>query len=345
MFSLDEYNAARHEAGIMDRSSRVPIGVSGRDRASFLQGLLTNDIQALVPGTGCYAAYLTPQGRMISDMRVLELGDLILLDVPRGLKDGLLARLDEVIFTEDVHLQDLADAWRQIGIHGPRAAAVLSKAIGEAGPPSSALATWLEHRNVRLTGSAADVEVDVVVASRAFGQPGFDAFVAGERLDSFRERLRAAGARDIGDDTVEVLRVEAGRPEFGVDMHEDTIPLEAGLDDRAISFTKGCYVGQEVIIRILHRGHGRVARKLVGLVVDAAPEQQNVPPRGAVLIAADQPVGQITSAVVSPAKGKPIALGYVKRELAEPAKVVQVQWDERRLPAVVTETPFVSTGT
>ncbi len=335
MSLADEYRAVREGAGLVESLSRAPIAVTGPDRASFLQGLLTNDIVALAPGTGCYAAYLTPQGRMIADVRVLELGDRLILDVPAAVKDGVLGKLDQSIFTEDVQLQDLSSGWRQLGVHGPRAPEVLERVIGDALPPD--LATWPEFRNARFSDDGGSL---VITSTRALGEIGFEVFVERDRGDVLRQTLRAAGAVEVGPATMEVLRVEAGRPEFGVDMDEETIPLEAGLADRAISFTKGCYVGQEVVIRILHRGHGRVARRLVGLAIDADPDPPNVPARSAALVHGDQPVGEVTSAVASPAVGKPIALGYVKRDFAEPGTALHVRIGARQLACAVAALPF-----
>jgi folate-binding protein YgfZ len=146
-------------------------------------------------------------------------------------------------------------------------------------------------------------------------------------------RLRSHGAIDVQDAVVETTRIEAGRPRFGVDMSEDTIPLEAGIEDRAISRTKGCYVGQEIIIRVLDRGHGRVARRLVGLKLAAA----TVPARGDAIRSGEREIGQVTSAAYSPLLDTPVALGYVHRDFTEPGTSVDVAGH----PATVAETPFV----
>jgi folate-binding protein YgfZ len=148
------------------------------------------------------------------------------------------------------------------------------------------------------------------VRDDAFGVSGFDIYIDREGAASLREQLLAAGAMAASDATAEVLRVEAGRPKFGADMNTDTIPLEAGIEDRAISLTKGCYVGQEVIVRVLHRGHGRVARRLVGLLLSDGSS----PAKGDAVVSGDKQVGEVTSAVVSPMMGAPIALAYVQRD-------------------------------
>ena len=179
----------------------------------------------------------------------------------------------------------------------------------------------------------------IVVRTDDEGIDGFDLFVKTGEADAMGERLRAAGAVDVDPDVAEVTRIEGGRPRFGIDMDEETIPLEAGIEDRAISLTKGCYVGQEIIIRVLHRGHGRVAKRLVGLTLDPASA---VPARGATIRSGERSIGAVTSATHSPAGGRPIALGYVHRDFAAPSTAVSlVTSDGRAEPAVVTALPFV----
>ena len=253
----------RKTSGVRDRSDEGRLRVTGPDRAAWLQGLLTNDIAAVKPGGGCYAAYLTPQGRMISDVRVLERGDFMLLDVPAAQKAFVLERLTTFIIMEDVAVDDVTESLARVAVHGPGAAALLERVVKvDDGTPLASLA---EHAS---TVAQFDGHPVVIAGSRELGADvaGFDRVLprAGERGSAARARSRA-GAEPIADNAWHALRVEAGRPLFGVDMTTETIPLEAGIEDRAISFTKGCYVGQEIIIRVMHRGGGRVARKLVGL--------------------------------------------------------------------------------
>ena len=310
------YTAARERAAWIDRSSRGRIVVSGADRGSYLQGLLTNDIAALVAGTGCYAAYLTAQGRMIADLWVYELGDVMLLAMNGELKDTLLARLDQFIFGEDVHLGDVTATFAEIAFVGPRAAELVSGVL--TGVSADTLSALPEHGNVRAMFGDAEAIVTRIVDA---GEPGFDIYVAAERRNELVRTIEGAGAPEIDPVTAETIRVEAGVPLFHHDMDEETIPLEAGIESRAISFTKGCYVGQEVIIRVLHRGHGRVARRLVSLAVDG----HVVPERGAAIEAGGQTIGEVTSAVFSPKHGGPIALGYVRRDEAEPDTIVRIK--------------------
>ena len=326
--SQASYEAARHGAVLIDRSDRGRIAVSGKDRASYLHGLLTNDIAALGAGEGCYAAYLTPQGRMIADMWVYELGDAMLLTLARDVKDTILAKLDQFVFTEDVQLGDVSDTFANVAVVGPKAAAIVEAVL--AGLPSGALAALPEHGNLRgLFGN----QPAIVLRVTDTGEPGYDLMVDASTGAALPAALRGAGVVDVDAAMADVLRVEAGVPKFHQDMSEDTIPLEAGLESRAISLTKGCYVGQEVIIRVLHRGHGRVARRLVGLVLEGAV----VPPSGATVHAEGRDVGRVTSAVVSLALRRPIALAYVHRDFVAPGTALAVDG----APAVVTALPFV----
>jgi folate-binding protein YgfZ len=332
MFSLEQYNALRRGAGIVDRSNRGRILLKGRDRLSYLQGLLTNDIAALEAGTGCYAAFLTPQGRMITDLRVVETGHEAIVDLPGAVADGVRVRLAQFVFSEDVEVLDMTTSHVQVGVYGPAAARVLGSLAG-AEPPlrPEELERMALFANMTPTLIGATA---LVVRSDDIGTFGFDVFVASGERDRLRDALRAGGAADVDAEAAEVCRVEAGRPVFGVDMDTDTIPLEAGIEDRAISLTKGCYVGQEIIIRVLHRGHGRVARKLVGMTLDATAA---VPAHGVAIRAADREIGSITSAVMSPALGRPVALGYVHRDFIEPGTQVSVG----DVAAIVTRLPFV----
>jgi folate-binding protein YgfZ len=332
---LDQYHALREGAGVIDRSHRGRLMLTGADRRTYLQGLLTNDIAALAPGTGCYAAYLTPQGRMIADMRLFELGDGLLVDLDGTVASSVQERWDRFVFSEDVQIEDRSSSTSQLGIYGPHAADVLERAFAgfTRGPtaPFSALASMPVHANSRweLDGGHA-----VVLRSDDIGVMGFDIVVSADRKGELDAALRSAGALSVESGAAEVCRVEAGRPLFRVDMDEETIPLEAGIEDRAISLTKGCYVGQEIIIRVLHRGHGRVARRLVGLTFEPSTPG---PSRGDGVHAGERNVGIVTSAVHSPALARPIALAYVHRDFTAPG----TELSAGGLTALVSALPFV----
>jgi folate-binding protein YgfZ len=327
--SLAAYEAARRRAAAIDRTDRGRIVVSGADRASYLQGLLTNDVVALKPGEGCYAAYLTAQGRMIADLYVYELGDLMLLTMAGDVKDAVLAKLDQFLFSEDVQLGDVSETFAQLAVVGPDAAEMAATVLGAVS--AGTLRALPEHGSLR---SEWDGGAAIVVQVTDTGEPGYDLFVDRARLPALVAALAAAGVVEADAATADAIRIEAGVPRFHRDLDENTIPLEANLESRAISFTKGCYVGQEVVIRVLHRGHGRVARKLVGLVVDGA----DAPARGAVIRSGVREIGAVTSSTRSPALGRPIALGYVHRDFVEPGTKVMVG----DVSAEVTALPFVT---
>jgi folate-binding protein YgfZ len=323
------YQAARARAAFFPRPNRGRIVVSGADRRSYLQGLLTNDIESLTAGRGCYAAYLTAQGRMIADLWVYELGDAVLLTMLDEVKATVLARLDQFIFSEDVQLGDVSGTFAQIAIAGPAASSAVAAATGSL--TVAALDALPLHGNIRGERNGAPI---IVTRIDDLGEPGFDVYVERDQAPVLVDALRDAGVNELADADADTLRVEGGVPAFHRDMDEETIPLEAGIEARAISLTKGCYVGQEVIIRVLHRGHGRVARRLVGLRVAS----ERTPATGAIIRAADREIGEVTSAVFSPALQQPIALGYVQRDFVEAGTSVTIDG----VPAVVTALPFVA---
>lgn len=305
----DDYRVIREGAAIGAIGERRQIAVTGRDRAGYLQGLLTNDIPALAAGSGCYSAWLTPQGRMLTDMHVLESGSMILLDVPAETAQATLERLDQFIFSEDVQVASLDGSLVGVWLHGPRSAGVLEQAIEGA----QGLAAWPDYRHAPFTSSGGPVSVARI---DQIGAPGYCAFVTPAAAPELAAALQRAGAAGVGAGALNAARVEAAYPLFGIDLNQDIIPLEAGIEARAISLTKGCYVGQEIIIRVLHRGGGRVARRLVSLRFAETP-----PEHGSKLHVGEREVGFVTSAADSPRFGA-IGLGYVHRDFAAPGSAL-----------------------
>ncbi len=278
---------------------------------------------ALAPGQGVYAAYLTPQGRMIADLRLVARPDHILAAVPAQLAGALVARLDALIFSEDARVSDASSGWAVITVVGKSAAALVATALGlDAGTVASLPTLGVADGNALFVVKTDDAEGGA-----------FDVFVPTASRASVVERMQAVGIKPIAGEVIDLLRIEAGRPAFGRDMDEHTIPLEAGLLDRAISLTKGCYVGQEVIVRVLHRGAGRVARRLVRLAFDAALETPPAP--GTPLHVDGRESGRITSAARSPRFGRVVALGYLGREDAEAARAPTASIDGREWRAEV----------
>jgi folate-binding protein YgfZ len=266
---------------------------------------------------------------MIADLWVYELGDVILMTLAGDVTPTVLAKLDQFIFAEDVQLGDVTGTFGQTAVVGPGAAALVAGVVR--GAAASSLEALPEHGNVRV---AFEGEPAIVTAIGDAGPAGYDLYTGHERREALRAALHAGGAAELDPGTAETLRIEHGVPLFHRDMDEETIPLEAGIESRAISFSKGCYVGQEVIIRVLHRGHGRVARKLVGLTLEGS----DVPAAGTAVHAGDRPIGSVTSAAYSPSLSRPIALAYVHRDFTEPATEVAVGG----VPAVVARLPFVA---
>lgn len=286
------------------------IRFEGPDAASFLHALVTNDVAGLAPGQGAYAAWLTPQGRMITDLRLLREDGRVWAEVPEGMSAALVARFDQLIFSERVRVIDDSEVTRAIAVFGDGVAEVVAAVTGI---PAGLLAA------LPLLGHVSSGDVRVVRIDDVEGV-NFAIWIPALRRESITAALAAAGALEASAELVNALRIEAGRPLFGVDMTTETIPLEANLLDRAISTTKGCYVGQEVIVRILHRGGGRVAKHLVQLVAERGARE--VPAAGTPVLDQGREVGAVTSAAIGPTSGSLTALATVHRDSAEPGKLL-----------------------
>jgi folate-binding protein YgfZ len=296
-----EYDAARSSAALIDRADRALVRVHGRDPVRMIQGLISNDIGGLGEDRAVYAAVLTPKGRMIADVRVLRTGEELLLDTDMRALEPLLAHLKKFVPPLFARAENVTDAWSVIGVYGPGATRVLHSVFDMQIDDVQDAITIAGGVRIIATHYTGDAGADIIV-------PHYDAVALWERIES-------AGARPIGHATLDVLRIEAGQPRWGAELDESTIPLEAGLRARAISETKGCYTGQEVIIRILHRGH--VNRHLRGVLLgDVA-----APARDTELFNDGRAVGRITSAAWSPRHAQTIALAYVRREIVPPADV------------------------
>lgn len=309
-----EYAAAHGGAVVVDRSERALIRLHGRDPLGMVQGLVTNDVAGAPAGRAVYAAFLTPKGRMVADVRVLRRPDGdVWLETWREARDGLVAHLTRFVPPLFARREDLTESWGLLTVLGPSAESVVASAVGavparEAGEYAMAAGG--------LPGRVAGSEL-LVIRTLYAGVDGYDVLAPAGALESVWSALESAGARPAGRAVLEVLRIEAGRPRWGAELTEATIPLEAGLREGVISESKGCYTGQEVIVRILHRGH--VNRHLRGLRLGAA----SVPPPGAVLVRAGETkgVGEVTSTCASPRWGEAIGLGYVRREIEPPARL------------------------
>jgi len=300
-----EYRALTQGCGLIDRSERGKLALTGTERKSFLAGQVTNDIEGLAPGGGCYAAFLTHKGKMLGDLRVLDVEDdggdepepTLLLDTDRATLQALFDLVRRFKIGYDVELHKRTVQRGLLSLVGPGARAVAAaEAVGvdEHG-----------HRPGAIAGHAVRL-----IATEA----GVDVLCEADATEDVRAALRAAGATPVSEDAAEIVRVESGRPRYGVDVDDATIPQEAGLNARAVSFTKGCYVGQETVARLFYRG--KPNRHLRGLKLSEPV------PAGAELRLGERVVGTLTSSLVSPAFG-PIALALVRRE-AVPGDTVEV---------------------
>jgi tRNA-modifying protein YgfZ len=320
----DQYAIIDSAAGWTERRARGRLRLEGRETVPFLQALVSNDLGALVEGRGVYATYLTPQGRMIADLRIFHRGDFLLIDVAPGVAGTLAAKLDHSVFAEDVRIADVSDALDQIGIIGHGVETIIADVLGV----DPALVTDAPMLSTISEGDLIAARTDDATV------PSFDVFFPPEARDRVLTRIGEAGARPMATELVEALRIEAGRPLFGVDMTEETIPLEAGLLERAISTSKGCYVGQEVIIRVLHRGGGRVAKRLAMLKIDGSAH--DVPAPGTALEVDGHAVGKITSAAPESHHRGVVALGYVHRDHANIGAHVTVRAESGDRAAEIT---------
>jgi len=319
-----EYAAVRQGVGLVDRSDHELVEVTGRDRAAFHHAMLSNDIKGLAPGQGCRAAFLDAHGKVQELVVVWAMDDRILLVVPPGRAARVAEGLEAYLFSEKAALRDVTGERALLELAGPdapRAAAGLTGVEVPERPWAHVPATLAGGpvTLVRGDGETGEAEVWIDLPARHAVRAW--------------QALVAAGARPVGLDARESLRIEAGTPRFGHDVDRTVLLPEIPLEP-FVSYTKGCYIGQEVVVRIRDRGH--VNRRLRGLAL----EGEAVPSVGAAVEADGQEVGRVTSAAWSFGLKRPIALGLVRRSHAEPGTAVAVRVDDRRVPATVAALPF-----
>lgn len=327
-----EYKALRESAGLADLSFRSRVCLLGADRKRFLHGQVTNNVNELPVGQGCYAALVTAKGKLQSDLYVYQLAEEILLDFEPGLATAVMQRLDKYIIADDVQVVDVSGHYGLLTVQGPKA----SEAVQALGLLQNLPTKPLHFSNVKDEQFG---EVYVMNQPRGTTQ-GFDLFVPTASLSTMGERLmgsvQSLGGRVCGWQTLETVRIEAGLARFGMDMDETNLAPEAGIESRAISYNKGCYIGQEVIARI--RTYGQVAKAMRGLRLSDGP----LPRKGDKLFAGEKEVGYITSGVHSPALHANIALGYVRREHNAPGTELSWRGETGSGTAQVAQLPFVS---
>jgi folate-binding protein YgfZ len=321
-----EYNEARAGAVLFDLSPRGKVEVSGPDARTFLHNISTNDVKNLPAGTGCEAFLTTAKAKVVAYLTLWLLPEQtpsFWLDLAPGTSGNVIKHLDHFLISEQVEFADHTRAFAQVHLAGPRARAVLAQNLGGPLPELDPLQLTLAAVN----GVACQVRRHDVL-----GLPGYDLVCPQAGAGGVWEGLAGAGAKPAGRQTYETLRVEAGTPLQGVDVDEDTFAPEVGRTRQAISYTKGCYLGQEPIVMARDRGH--VNRVLTGLKLAGDPVPHNSP-----LYREGKEVGRVTSSVVSPRLGT-IALAYVRRGNQEPGRVLEVEAEGQRRPAEVASLPF-----
>jgi tRNA-modifying protein YgfZ len=301
--ATSDYQRLRESAGLVDRTGRGVLLLTGAEAAEYLQGQVTNDVEALQPGQGCYAALLTHKGKVVADMRILRGPDWLLIDTEQHALPALRRNVEMYSIGRDVQVADQTAERAILSLIGPGARGSL-----DAEPPDAEHA-WVEGAHGLYV--ATDLGVDVVCAA--------------DSADAVKDAL---GVESVDLEAAECVRIEAGRPRHGVDFDADTIPQEAGLNERAVSFTKGCYVGQETVARLHYKG--KPNRHLRGLKL-SEPGQT-----GDIVTFGDREVGRLGSTAVSPIHG-PIALAVIRREAA-PGAEVTVGTSSRK--ALVVDLPF-----
>jgi folate-binding protein YgfZ len=302
---MNAYEAVRDGgAGLIELSDRGRIRVSGSEATMFLNGLVTNDVKSLAENRWMPAVFPTVQGRLIGAVRIARVKDGFLIDTERASHDAVLKTISRFTLAGDFKVADITDGSTIFSLQGKRAAEVVTKVCetSVADLPRNGVS---EHEGV------------TIIRATHTSEDGFDLVFDSTRAGEFRQALLDAGATPMDEETFEILRIEAGIARFGRDMDETNVIPETNLDD-AVSYTKGCYVGQEIIVRIKHRGHP--AKKLVGLKLERPVEAGEI----------------ITSAAVSPRLGS-IGLGYVRYEFVEPGTNVLID----DVNATVAELPFI----
>ena len=328
-----QHRALCESAGILDFTVRGRLCLAGGDRVRFLHGQVTNDIKSLGVGAGCYAALITAKGKMQSDLNIYCLPEELLLDFEPGLNAIVSERLQKYVIADDVQIIDVAPNFGLLSVQGPKAESVI-RAVGIG-----------DDLPTKAFGFVRKPETDFgeihVMNQARLGTSGFDLLVATDQVKALKKKLvwaaKSADGCECGSEAFEVARIEAGIPRFGADMDDTINPLEAGLEERAISFNKGCYIGQEIISRI--RTYSEVAKALRGLRLE--DDLKKSPNKGDKLFHDGKEAGFVTSATASPTLKANIALGYVKREVNQLGTELTLRTADGESRVRIVELPFV----
>jgi folate-binding protein YgfZ len=315
MSELNGYSALHNGALFFDRSDRTRMRISGPKAAELITGMVTNDVLALLPGEGQYAAALTPKGKIVADLRIFALEDWFLIDTSAAAAPGWKEMVRKYVNPRLAPYHDLTSELVDFGVFGRSARAILSRAVDVDDKDLAALSPY-----GHISRPFGDVTV-IIARVPEIDVDGFEIFVPAEASASLKKKLEAVGIVAGSKETWEIARIESGRPEWGADMDENTLPQEANFDELgAISYTKGCYIGQETVARVHFRGHvNRFLRRLRFVTRPA-------PPKGAELLdETGKVIGEIRSSALSPRFGG-VALGMVRREVP-PGTTLQAKWD------------------
>jgi len=315
MSEMNEYSALHNGALFFDRSDRMRVRISGQKAAELVTGMVTNDVSALVPGEGQYAAALTPKGKIVADLRIFALEDALLIDTPAAAAVGWKEMVRKYINPRLAPYHDVTSELSDIGVFGRSARSVMARVLDVDDKDLAALAPY-SH----ISRPFGDATV-IIARVPELDLEGFEIFIPGETVGSLKTKLQSAGVAGGAKDTWEIARIESGRPQWGTDMDDSTLPQEANFDELgAISYTKGCYIGQETVARVHFRGHVNRFLRRIRFVTRPAP------PKGAELIdETGKVIGDIRSSALSPRFGG-VALGMVRREVA-PGTTLQARWE------------------
>src|SRR5499433_2774478 len=324
MAAPEEYALVRSRVGLLDRGDFGVLELTGRDRATFLHALVSNEIRALGPGQGCAATLLDVHGKVQVILFVWVADDRIVVVTPPAMAAKTAEALDHYLFSEKVAIQDVSRDHALFVLAGPAARASVDRLAGAVPPEKS----WCH-----VAAQLGDTPVRLVSGGRETGEPEVWVMCALGDASKVREALARAGAQPIGREAYESLRIEAGTPLYGHDVDESVMLPEIPFEN-LLSHSKGCYPGQEVVVRIRDRGH--VNRMLRGLIL----EGRDVPAPGAEVVADDAAVGKVTSAVWSLGLERPIGLAFVRRQHAEPGTHVAVRLAGGTVAAAVSALPF-----
>ena len=322
---VEGYEAVVEAVGFFEMSDQGKIEVKGPDRVTFLHSMISNDVDGLMEWSGHYGTFLTARGRIVSDFYYYKLPDRIIIDVRNDLLGKTIQTLEKYIVMDEVYLEDISETKRHFSLQGPRSLDLLQALFGSSGPSTQ---YGMQEREW-------EDQVVWLIRKDQISKLGFEIILplpVGDRLQqAILEKGERLGLQRVSEDVLEILRVESKLPRYGVDMDENRYPMEAQLHE-AISLTKGCYIGQEVVAKATHVGG--VANLLMGLKF----KDSLIPPKDSPVKDGDKQIGIITSAVFSPRLGCPIALAYLKRPFARAGKQYHVDTDEREgLAAEVVE--------